>query len=268
MLKIRCLILFFAIVSLVSCTQYQKLLKSSDYELKYTKAFEYYHAEDFSRASTLLFELIGVFRGTEKSQEAHFAYANCHFAMKNYLLAGHYYRTFVQSYPTSKHLEESQFMAAYCSFKQSRNPRLDQTETYEALEAFQLFINLYPNSPRVLEATNLMDEMRDKLAYKSYLNAKLYFNLGTYLGNNYKSAIISARNTLDEFPDTYHREELSFLILESKYIQAIKSIEDLKAERLRETIDEYYSFINEFPASKYLNKANQFFETTSKLLKQ
>lgn len=260
------LFLIVVVLSFASCTQYQKLLKSKDYELKYTKAIEYYEAGDFTRASALLYDVIGIYRGTEKSQEAHFTYANCLFRMKDYLLAGHYYKTFVQSYPTSSYLEESQFMAAYCNFKQSRGARLDQTETYEALEAFQLFINLYPNSPRVTEATNLMEDLHEKLVYKSYLNAKLYFNLGIYLGNNYKSAIIAARNTLDEYPDTHYREELSFLILESKNIQAINSIEELKKDRLRDAVDEYYAFINEFPTSQYLGKANEYFEKISKLL--
>jgi outer membrane protein assembly factor BamD len=157
-------------------------------------------------------------------------------------------------------------MTAYSTYKLSPNPRLDQTPTYEALDAFQLFINIYPNSPRVVEATNLMDELRDKLVFKAYLNARLYFNLGTYLGNNYKSAIISARNILDEYPDTEYREELSFLILESKYNQAIKSIEELKEDRLRDAVDEYYSYINEFPSSQYVGRANQFFEILSKML--
>ena len=263
----RNLFLWAAVVFLfTSCSQYQKLLKSTDYELKYKKAMEYYQAEDYTRAGTLLYELIDIYRGTEKSQEAHFAYANSLYGMKDYLLAAHYYRTFVQNYPTSPILEESQFMVAYCNYMMSLNPRLDQTETYAALDALQLFINLYPNSPRAEEAAYFMTELHDKLAYKSFLNAKLYFNLGRYLGNNYKSAVIVARNTLDEYPDTQYREELSFLILEAKYIQAMNSVEELKDERLRDTVDEYYSFVNEFPASQYLRRANQFFERVSEIL--
>ena len=262
----RNLFLLVVVVLFTSCSQYQKLLKSTDYDLKYEKAMEYYQAEDYTRAGTLLYELIGVFRGTEKAQEAHFAYANSLYGMKDYMLAGHYYKTFIQNYPTSNILEECQFMTAYCNYMMSSNPRLDQTETYAALDALQLFINLYPNSPRASEAAYMMDELYDKLAFKAYLNAKLYFDLGTYLGNNYKSAVIVARNTLDEYPDTEYREELSFLILEAKYIQAIKSVEDLKDERLRDALDEYYSFINEFPTSQYLRKANRFFEVVSGML--
>jgi outer membrane protein assembly factor BamD len=263
----RKLLLLVLIVLFAACGKYQKLLKSTDYELKYQKAMEYYQAEDYVRASTLLQELIGIYRGTDRSEEAHFAYANCLYGMKDYILAGHYYQMFVQNYPTSAKGEECQFMTAYCDYKLSHNPRLDQSETYKSIDGFQLFISLYPRSPRVTEASKLMDELRDKLVYKSYLNARLYFNLGDYLGNNYQSAIISARNSLNEFPDTKYREELSFLILEARYIEAINSIEEKKEDRLRQTVDEYFSFINEFPKSEYLRKANKIHEVTASLLK-
>jgi outer membrane protein assembly factor BamD len=262
----RKLFLLLLVVLVTSCGEYQKLLKSTDNELKYTKAMEYYQAEDYVRAERLLKELIGIYRGTERSEEAHFAYTNCLYGMGDYIMADHYYQMFVQNYPTSDKAEEAYFMSAYCNYKMSRNPRLDQTETYNALDGFQLFINLYPSSPRLAEATKLMDELRDKLVYKSYLSARLYFNLGDYLGNNYQSAIISARNSLDEFPDTKYREELSFLILEARFIEAINSIEAKKADRLRQTVDEYYSFINEFPKSEYLRRANKILEETTSVL--
>jgi len=253
-------------VVVTSCGDYQKLLKSNDHELKYEKGLAYYEEGDYMRAATLLGDLIGIFRGTEKSESSHYIYADCLYNMKDYIMAEHYFSMFVQNYPTSDKTEEAQFMSAYCSYMMSPNPRLDQTTTYEALEGFQLFINLYPDSERAKEATVLMDELRDKLVYKAYLNAKLYYNMGNYMGNNYKSAVISARNTLDDYPDTQYREELSFLILDAKYLEAINSVLDKQEERLRDTLDEYYSFVNEFPQSRYLSDANDIFEKTSALL--
>ena len=252
---------------LTSCSQYQKLLKSTDYELKYNKAMEYYAAEDYVKATTLFQELISIYRGSDKAEKLTYCYADALYGMKDYIMAGHYYEQLVRTYPASDYLEECQFQVAYCKYMLSPKPRLDQTYTYEAINEFQLFINLFPDSPRVSEATRLMDELRDKLVYKSYLNAKLYFNLGTYLGNNYLSAVIAAQNSLKEFPDTKYREELSFLILESKYIQSVKSVEDKKEERIRDTIDEYYSFINEFPNSKYLKKAESILQDSEASLK-
>ena len=134
------------------------------------------------------------------------------------------------------------------------------------MEKFQLFVNMFPKSPKVAEAKKLMDELNNKLVYKSYLSAKLYFDLGNYMGNNYLAAVITAQNTLKKYPDTEYREELSFLILESKFIQAVNSVPEKKEQRVRDTIDEYYSFINEFPKSKYLKRAEKIFQQSESML--
>jgi outer membrane protein assembly factor BamD len=267
MRKINVLFAILAMFVLASCGEYQKLLKSTDYELKYKKAIEYYEAEDFMKACTLFDELVTIYRGSDKAEKLIYCYANALFGLKDLGMAGHYYEMYVKTFPAGDMLEECQFQNAYCKHQTTHKPRLDQTLTYEAINEFQLFINMFPNSARVPEATRLMAELRDKLVYKSYLNAKLYFDLGTYMGNNYKSAVIAAQNSLKEFPDTKYREELSFLILESKYIQAVQSVEEKKEERVRDTIDEYYSFINEFPDSKFLKKAESIYSGSNSLLK-
>lgn len=264
--------LFFVLVvssvMLFSCSEYQSLLKHGTQEEKYAKAMEYYEAEEYLKASTLFEELIGVYRGSDKAEKLTLYYANALFGLEDYLMAGHYYEQYVKTYPAGEYLEECQFQNAYCKYKMSPKPRLDQTSTYEAINEFQLFINMFPNSARVTEASRLLDEMRDKLVYKSYLNAKLYFDLGSYMGNNYKSAVIAAQNSLKEFPDTRYREDLSFLILESKYYQAVKSVESKKEDRARETIDEYYSFINEFPNSEYARKAESIYTDSNSMLQK
>ncbi|MGQ1783926.1 MULTISPECIES: outer membrane protein assembly factor BamD [unclassified Saccharicrinis] len=249
---------------LFSCSQYQKVLKSTDYELKYSKAMEYYEKEDFMRAATLLNELQGVYRGTDKSETISYTYASCLYGLDDYMMAGHYYRQFLKTFPSSEQNEECQFMSGYCYYMLSPKPRLDQTDTYSAINEFQLFVNLYPTSSRVEEANRLMDELRDKLVYKSYLSAKLYFDLGNYMGNNYLSAVIAAQNSLKDFPDTKYREELSYLILEAKYIQAVNSVIEKKEDRMRDAIDEYFSFINEFPESDYMKKAVKIYNDASK----
>lgn len=260
--------LIFIVVLFASCGQYQKLLKSTDYELKYQKAMEYYAAEDYMKATTLFQELINIYRGSDKAEILVYSYADALFGLDDYIMAEYFYEQLVKTYPASDYAEECQFQIAYCKYMMSPKPRLDQTFTYEAINDFQLFINLFPSSPRVTEATRLMDELRDKLVYKSYLSAKLYFNLGSYLGNNYQSAVVAARNSLKEFPDTKYREELSYLILEAKYIQSVKSIEEKKEARVRDAIDEYYSFINEFPNSKFLKKAEGIHEDSEKMLER
>jgi outer membrane protein assembly factor BamD len=264
----RKLLILLAVIFLASCSEYQKVLKSNDYDLKYEKAMEYYEEGDYMRASTLFQGLISVYMGTDRAEGAHFKYANALFNMGDYTTAVYYFREFVDKYPNSSDAEEAQFMVGACFYEMSPKARLDQTNTYNAIEALQLYMSLYPRSERLEEASGMIDALEEKLVYKSYLNAKLYYNLGDYLGNNYRAAVIAARNSLDEFPDTKYREELSFLILESLYIQAMNSVEEKEEDRLRNTLDEYYTFINEFPDSSYMKKANQIFEDVTGMLKK
>jgi outer membrane protein assembly factor BamD len=109
--------------------------------------------------------------------------------------------------------------------------------------------------------------LTNKLAYKAYLNAKLYYNLGNYLGNNYESCVIAAQNALKNFPATSYREELTMLILEAKYEQAVQSFEEKKMDRYRNTVDEYYNFINEFPVGKFRKQADKIFNESKKIVK-
>ena len=122
----------------------------------------------------------------------------------------------------------------------------------------------YPKSDKVEEAQNYLFELQDKLAEKEYLSAKLYYNLGDYIGNNYESAVITAENALREYPYTKHKEDFHILILRAKYDEAMKSVEEKKEERLREVIDEYYTYMNEFPEGKFVKDAKKIFESTTK----
>jgi len=57
------------------------------------------------------------------------------------------------------------------------------------------------------------------------------------------------------------------LILEAKYEQAVQSVEVKKIERYRNTVDEYYNFINEFPDGKYRKQADKIFNECKKIVK-
>ncbi|MFB6340274.1 outer membrane protein assembly factor BamD [Saccharicrinis sp. FJH62] len=250
------------------CGEYNKVLKSTDAGYKYNKAKEYYLAEDYNKAVTLFSEVYPVIRGSDKSEEALYLMANAYYGQGDNLMAGHYFGTLAKTFPNGPYVQEAYYMAAYCLYLDSPKPRLDQAPTKQAIDAFELYVNLYPKSENAGKALNYIDELREKLVQKDYLNAKLYFDLGNYLGNNYKSAVITAENVLKEYPDTKYREDLSFLILKAKYMQALNSVESKLEERYRSTVDEYYSFSNDFPESSHLKEAEKMFEDSQKVLKR
>ncbi len=252
---------------LASCSEYQMVLKSRDSDLWYRKGLEYYEKGDYVRASNLLAGVINSYGGSMRADTISRTYAKSLMEIGDYYMAAQYFQTYVKTFPSSEHCEECQYLSGYCYYKLSPKVELDQADTKSAIDEFQTYLNEYSDTERVPEITAMMKEMQDKLAYKDYLSAKLYFNLGNYMGNNYKSAVITAQNCLRKYPDTKYREELSYLILESKYIQAERSVVTRQSERYRDAIDEYYSFINEYPQSRYAKSAVKILESSQKGLK-
>ena len=80
---------------------------------------------------------------------------------------------------------------------------------------------------------------------------------------------MTAQNALRDYPYAApeRREMLSILILRAKYQLALKSVEEKRAERFRDAIDEYYGFANDFPESKYLKEAKDIFQQAEKAVK-
>ncbi len=226
--------------------KYQKILKSNDFEKKYEVAKLYYDNGKYQKAFPLLEELITVFRGTSKAEDVYYLYAYCNYRLGDYMLAGYHFNNFIKTFPRSVNAEEAQFMNAKCYFLDSPEESLDQTSTYKAIDEIQLFVKRYPNSERVSECNDLMDRLRAKLEAKSYKHAKLYYRLG-----DYKAAIFALRNTIKDFPDSRHREELGFMIIKSGYLLAFNSIESKQVERYNETIAECISYMEKYPDTSY-----------------
>lgn len=246
---------------LVSCGEFNTVLKSTDYEYKFKKGIEYFNAGDYSHATSLFQDLVYAFRGTSKGDDLYDYYARSCFAQQDYVLAGHYFNGICEQYPRSEFAENAKFMVGMCYLKDSPNPRLDQEISMKAIDAFQLFINMYPFSKKVEEANVLIDELNEKIVYKSYLSAKLYFDM-----EYYKAAVIALDNSLNDYPSTKYREELKYLLFKSKYYLAINSIEEKKRERMNIARDEYFIFVDEFPESKYVKEVKRDFKQISSFL--
>lgn len=252
----------------MSCGEYQKVLKSTDTELKYNKAVEYFQAKKYTKAVTLFDDVSTSFRGTDRSELILNYLAKSYIGQKDYFTASEYYNTYVRSYPKGRFIQEAKYMLGYCYYKDSPDSRLDQDATYKGINAFQNYLDEYPDGDYAKETIKLIDELNNKLAKKYYQNSKLYYNLGTYMGNNYRAAVIMAENALKKYPANAYREDFMMLILQAKYQEALLSQEERKEERYQSVIDEYYNYTNEYPQGKYLKDAGKILNEAKKVVKQ
>ncbi len=263
--KMKKYILFslFSVIILSSCGEYNKLLKTNDYEYKYEAAKSYFAKGQYNKAATLLGEVVTILKGTDKAEESLYMLGMSYYNQKDYISSSQYFITYYNTYPRGTYAELSRFNAGKALYLDSPEPRLDQSETYKAIQELQLFLEYFPESTYKQEVQDMIFAMQDKLVMKDFLAAKLYYNMGNYGGNNYQAAVITAQNALKDYPYTHYREDISVLILRAKYELAQNSIEDRKDERFRETIDEYYGFKYEFPDSKYMKVIERFFRDAS-----
>ncbi|MEN9918410.1 MAG: outer membrane protein assembly factor BamD [Bacteroidota bacterium] len=269
MMKIRILFIFFlTLLITTSCGEYNKILKSTDYEKKYTYAKKYFDEKKYSRAITLLEEVVPIFKGTSHAQESAFLLAQSYFYDKDYTTATQFYAAYYNTYPKGEYAELARFNAAYGLYLDSPDAKLDQSSTYKSMQQFQNFLEMYPQSEKKEQVRGYLFEMQEKLALKEYLTCRLYFNLANYMGNNYESCVVTAREALKSYPYSKYIEEFQILILRSRYELASKSVEERKPERFRHVIDENFNYLNMFPEGKYKNEADRYYRKAMKELGQ
>ena len=98
-------LLMMITVLLSSCGEYNKILKSTDYELKYSYAKKYFNAKQYSKSATLLDELVPIFKGTANAEESLYLLAQSYYGQKDYQTASQYFNTYYTTYPKGEFTE-------------------------------------------------------------------------------------------------------------------------------------------------------------------
>ncbi len=255
-------ILLLLIVTIAGCkSNFEKLRAGNDTSKKYQEAVRLYNKKDYNKALILFDDLVQKYRGRTEAEDLYYYYAYTNYKLKDYTTARYHFKIFADTYPTAAKAEECRFMAAYCYYLESPNYSLDQENTIKAIESLQLFINLYPKSERVAEASKLISNLREKLETKSYANAKLFLDIG-----DYKSAVIAFKNSMRDYPDTKYAEEMEFLTIKAQYLYAKNSYETKQEERFNEAIQMAAEFTENYPASKYLKDTEQLRKDSEKAI--
>lgn len=261
-MRLRIYTVLIILVLLSSCGEYGKLLKSTDYDLKKTKAKEYYDEGQYVKTTEILTQILPRFRATAEAEELNWMNAQSYFGMKDYFMAGSYFKSFIEQFPFGRHAEDAHYMAALCDYNISARPELDQENTRNAIEGFNIFLTRYPNSPKAEDSKKMIKSLEDKLVEKSYLSARLYYDR-----KEYKAAVVALNNSLKEYANTIYREKMMYLKLNSLFQYAELSLLNKQKERYQATLDDYYSFMEEFPKSTYSKDVNNIFQKTNKFLK-
>lgn len=264
-----CVALFFG-----SCaSEFNAVYKSTDSNYRYEYAKECFFKGKYTRAITLLNDLIVVQKGTENAQESLYMLAMAQYKSGDYESAAQAFKRYVQSYPKGKYAELASYYVGESLYMCTPEPRLDQSQTVSAIASFQEFLDLFPDAKLKNSAQNRLFELQDKLVKKELYSAQLYYDLGPYFGNctsggnNYEACIITAENALKDYPYSSLREKFAVLVMKSKFELAEQSVEEKRLERYQDAEDECYGFINEYPDSKQRALAEKFIKKCKEVTK-
>lgn len=256
--------LFILSLLLFSCGEYQKVLNKGTTEEQYKMAVKMYESNKFGKALRLFEKITPAYRGKPQMERISFMISQSNFNEKNYSISGYYFDRFAKNYPKSSKKEEAAFLSAYSYKLASPVFSLDPTDTNKALEAFQSFINEYPDSDKILEANKHYKDLRTKLEKKYFEIAKTYYRTADYDLRNYKASIQAFDNLLSDFLGSEFKEEALYYRLKAAHDFVLKSYDRRKPERIKDAIEAYEKLQRNFPESQFMEDANTMLATLEK----
>ncbi len=244
----------------MSCSEYQKALKSKEIEPKYKVGSELYEKgletkkDKYFKKSIRLFEqILPQYQGKPQGQLIAFKIANAYYKLGDHIVASYKFKRFVNSYPASTKVEEAFFKSAKSLYELSPRYSLDQKETRDAVDRLQSYINKYQDGKYFDKANQLLAELQDKLEKKRYEIAKQYHHR-----ERYKAAIESFDNFLIDFPGAKLKEKALFYKFESAYLLAINSIPRKIKPRLEDALQVYEKYREAADEPSLIEKAKNY----------
>ncbi|WNJ20827.1 outer membrane protein assembly factor BamD [Pontibacter sp. G13] len=252
-----------ACMSLASCSkefrQYSQWSRKGTTSEKDSAAFYFYERGDYEKASLLFEELQSIYKGEDRARTVLYHYAESKFNYGLYVVAAYYYEQYSRLYPNDELASECAFKVAYCYYVESAPHYLDQEYTLKAIDQFQLYVNSFPETEQAIEAEKLMAELRERLAQKSFEQARTYLRVG-----NFRAAVTAFDVMIRQFPDSRYREEAQFLQFESAAELAEVSTQAKKRNRYLDALEYYENFVDRYPNSAYIKQAEGIYVRTKK----
>lgn len=216
--------LLLILLGLWGCGHKPSPVLSVNEQFKLAKQF--YDNHKYQKAQQEFEKLIYTYPGNTIIDTAQYFLSMSQYYQKDYIIAAGEFQRLLQSYPQSEYADDAQYQIGMCHYKMSPKYQLDQTETYEALDAFQTFLGNFIGSPLVEDARSRIRELENKLAQKKFMTGLLYLKLA-----DYEPAITYFWTVRDEYPATDWAVQAIYYTGEAYYGQKeySKALETIQA---------------------------------------
>lgn len=251
----RILLIVLTAVAAAGCSEYGRLLKTTDYTAQYAAAKKYVDQRKWEKARVLLEKVINPYISQPQADSIMFYQGLVNYEQREYEVSAEIFDYFRSQYPRSPLLERAEYLYAMGYYNSSPEAVRDQSVTIQAIDAIDTYLSRYPDTPEREDLVAKRRELRLKLQDKAYLNAYTYYKIGQH-----KSAITALRNALKEYPESIHREKILYLTVLSSYEYASNSYPTLRRERYLSMMEYYLNYISEFPEGDHAAELTKLYE--------
>ncbi|MBD3163191.1 MAG: outer membrane protein assembly factor BamD [Candidatus Eisenbacteria bacterium] len=136
-----------------------------------------YEKGDPLRAIERLSEFIDTHPGSNHLDEALLLLGKARQKVGDNLVAVEDFNRLIRDFPQSPHREEAEYLRGVSHFNEILGPAKDPRATETALNLLQAYLLRYPEGSYVDEAQGQVEECRERLARKAFLNGKTYEKL-------------------------------------------------------------------------------------------
>lgn len=204
-----------------------------------------YAGRDQEKARMLYKEIINLFPGGIYAQRARLGIADSYFKQKDsgsLLLAASEYQDYVNLYPYAPDAAYAKFQIGECYYRQMRKPGRDQSNTDQAIKAFESLIQLYPTSNEAEKGKERIEAARQNLARHFYQIGLANYRLRTYIG-----AIERFKQVINDYPEFTGNDALYYYTGLS-----YRGMGDIETAR-----SFFQRVISGFPNSKFARRATR-----------
>lgn len=231
----RKIALLVALTALAGCSSHGPQLSQFDADQLLNYATERIESEDWKDASRALETFVFQYPTHPRYQEARYRLGQVYFDREDYLSAASEFARLADDYPNGDFADDARFGVCAAYARVSPEPRLDQEYTRTAITHCESLLGFYPDSEYAPRAREMITELRNKLAEKTYLIGRDYLRLKAY-----DSAIIYFDDLLEQYPASASAPKALYGLY--KAYEGIGYTEDANAARER--------LLREFPESE------------------
>ena len=165
--------------------------------IQYNKGIKLYDNKKYSKAKESFEYVILHSAGSRLALESEFYLAESLYNLREYKEALFSYDNYARSSQNIKLIEQSRFRLCQCAYELTNDYKKDQSDTVDAIEKIEVFLEDYLDSQYYEEAIVLKSKLKYKLAKKEYESAMLYMKF-----EEYKSASIYLLDILNNYNET------------------------------------------------------------------